>query len=99
MENLENKKMTRKITVLAIFLVALGARSAAQEFGIELNGGLQGTTYSWKNGQTKRLPGGSLGLNYSFRLAQNWNLLTGVTGGLYRTQATLRDGLVFTYDQ
>ena len=91
--------MTRKITVLAIFLLALGTRSVAQELGIELNGGLQGSQYSLQNGQTKLLPGGSLGLNYSFRLARNWNLLTGVTGGLYRTQATLRDGLVFTYDQ
>lgn len=91
--------MTRRFTILAFCFIALTTRSVAQELGIELNGGLQGSQYSLQNGQTKLLPGGSLGLSYSFRLARNWNLLTGVTGGIYRTQATLRDGLVFTYAQ
>jgi OOP family OmpA-OmpF porin len=91
--------MIRKIIGIAVCLIAISIGSHAQELGIELNGGLQGTQYQLQNGRTMPLPGGSLGLSYSFRLGRNWNLLTGVTGGVYRTQATLKDGDVFTYDQ
>jgi OmpA-OmpF porin, OOP family len=91
--------MIRKTIAIAICLTAVTIGSRAQELGIELNGGLQGTKYQLQNGQTIQLPGGSLGLSYSFRLSRHWNLLTGVTGGVYRTQATLNDGVAFTYNQ
>ena len=86
------------IGALACFM-AMITRAGAQELGIEMNGGLQGMHYQLKDGQTKALPGGSLGLSYTFGLSRRWGLLTGITGGLYRTQATLPDGLVFTYGQ
>lgn len=89
--------MTGKIIGIAVCFAAIIARVNAQEFGIELNGGLQGMQYSLKGGQAKLLPAGSLGLNYTFRLSDHLGLLTGVTGGVYRTQATLQDGKVFTY--
>ncbi len=97
--NVEIIKMVRKIVVIAVCLTAIITRSRAQELGIEVNGGLQGTQYQLQNGQNKQLPGGSLGLSYIFRLSSRWGLHTGITGGFYRTQAALPDGVVFTSDQ
>lgn len=91
--------MTRKIVGIAVCLAAFITRAGGQQLGIELNGGLQGTQYQLQNGGVTQLPAGSLGIDYSFRLNSHWDLLTGIIGGLYRTQATLKDGQVFTYDQ
>jgi OOP family OmpA-OmpF porin len=91
--------MVKKIIGIAICLTAIALESGAQELGIELNGGLQGTQFQLQNGQAMQLPGGSLGLSYSFRLGSHWDLLTGLTGGIYRSQATLQDGVVSSYDQ
>src|ERR1700733_11842177 len=91
--------MVRKIVGIAVCLTAIITQSGAQELGIELNGGLQGMRYQLQNGQNKQLPGGSLGLSHIFRLSSRWGLRTGVVGGIYRTQATLQDGVVFTSDQ
>lgn len=91
--------MIRRIAGLTVFLAVVISRSGAQGLGIELDGGLQGTQYQLQNGQTMQLPGGSLGLSYSFRLAGHWNLLTGITGGIYLTQSTLHDGVIFTSGQ
>lgn len=91
--------MIRKIIGIAVCFTAIVSRAAAQELGIELGGGLQGMQYQLQNGLTQPLPGGSLGLNYTFRLSNSWGLLTGISGGLYRTQAGLQDGTVFTYGQ
>jgi len=91
--------MTGKIIGIAFCLAALVTRPSAQGLGIELNGGLQGTKYQLQNGQSQPLPGGSVGLNYTFRLSSRWDLLTGIAGGLYRTQATLRDGVISSTDQ
>ena len=93
---LEGSEMIRRIIALAICFTAITVESVAQELGIDLSGGLQGTQYSLQNGKATLLPGGSLGLSYAFRLGRNWNLLTGVAGGIYRTQATLQDGTAFT---
>lgn len=90
--------MIRKIIGMTVCFAVIIIQANAQEFGIELNGGLQGMQYSLKNGQTKRLPAGSLGLNYTFKLNSRLGLLTGITGGLYRTQITLQDGQTFTYN-
>jgi OOP family OmpA-OmpF porin len=88
--------MIRKTIGVAVFFAAMIMQAGAQGFGIELNGGLQGTRFPLENGQTKALPGTSLGLGYSFRLGNKWVLRTGVTGGLYRTKASLQDSIVFT---
>jgi outer membrane protein OmpA-like peptidoglycan-associated protein len=84
---------------LAVCLAAIINHAGAQELGIELNGGLQGMRYPLQNGESKPLPGGSLGLNYTFQLSKGWGLLTGIAGGLYRTEASLNDGMVLSYDQ
>ncbi|HVU96516.1 MAG TPA: OmpA family protein [Puia sp.] len=70
--------------------------AAAQEFGVELDGGLQGTHYTLTNGQTQPLLGGALGLRYGFRLTPRWNLVSGVSGGIYRTRASLHDGVAYS---
>jgi OOP family OmpA-OmpF porin len=88
--------MIGKIIGVAVCFAAIVTQAGAQELGIELGGGLQGTQYQLQNGQNKLLPAGSLGLSYTFRLSSRWDLVTGITGGLYRTQATLQDGVVFT---
>jgi outer membrane protein OmpA-like peptidoglycan-associated protein len=91
--------MFRKIIGVAVCFTAIFTQAGAQELGIELNGGLQGMKYPLQNGQNKQLPGASLGLSYIFRLSSRWGLHTGITGGLYRTQATLQDNTAFTSDQ
>ena len=90
--------MIGKIIGITVCFAAIIAQTNAQEFGVELSGGLQGMYYPLKNGQTKLLPAGSLGLNYTFRLSSQLGVLTGITGGLYRTQITLQDGQIITYD-
>ena len=61
-----------------------------------MDGGLQGTHYQLQNGATQLRPGGSLSLLYTFRLGSQWGLITGISGGLYRTQATFPDGTAFS---
>jgi outer membrane protein OmpA-like peptidoglycan-associated protein len=91
--------MTRKSIALAAVLSTIFARSSAQELGIELNGGLQGMQYSLQNGTVRQLPAGSLGLTYGFRLGRHLHLLTGLSGGIYRTQASLGDSAVYSSGQ
>lgn len=71
-------------------------KAAAQQLGVELDGGLQGMHYSLQNGQTQPLFGGSAGLRYGFPLNGRVNLVTGASIGVYRTRATLRDGVAFS---
>ncbi len=89
--------MIRKIIGIVICFSAMITQAGAQGLGIELNGGLQGTRYSLQSGQSQGQPGGSLGLSYPFRLGYNWDLLSGVTVGLYRTRASLSDGVFTSY--
>jgi OOP family OmpA-OmpF porin len=91
--------MIRKIAALTLCFIAIVSLAGAQELGIELDGGLQGMRYTLQNGQTKLLPGGSFGVNYTFPLSGGLGLLTGVTAGLYRTQATPQNSLAFSYPQ
>jgi OOP family OmpA-OmpF porin len=88
--------MIRKIPGLAACFTAIVLHAGAQGLSIELDGGLQGTQYQLRNGQNKLLPGGAFGLLYTFRLGPNWGLISGITAGVYRTQATLPDGVVFS---
>jgi outer membrane protein OmpA-like peptidoglycan-associated protein len=87
--------MIRKRIGIIICFAAIITQAGAQGLNISLNGGLQGTQYQFQNGRTQLLPGGSIELTYSFRLGSSWNLLSGFTGGLYRTQASLPDGIAF----
>jgi OOP family OmpA-OmpF porin len=92
--------MIRKIAALTLCFTAIVGLAGAQELGVELDGGLQGMRYTLQNGQAKLLPGGSLGLNYTFPLSDNGlGLLTGITAGLYGTQATLQGSMAFAYPQ
>ena len=91
--------MIHKLILLVCGLVVLAGLADAQGFGAEVDGGLQGMHYTLQNGNTKVLPGGLLGLDYTFRLYKNWGLLTGIQGAIYRTQATLQDGLGFSYNE
>lgn len=91
--------MIRKIAALTLCFTAIAGLAGAQELGIELDGGLQGMRYTPHNSQTRLLPGGSFGVDYTFRLGENLGLLTGVTAGLYRTQATPPQSLAFAYPQ
>lgn len=77
-------------------MAAIILQAGAQGLVIGLNGGLQGTQYTLQGGGRQLLPGGSIDLLYRFRLGGSWDLISGVTGALYRTQATLPDGLAFT---
>lgn len=86
--------MIRTIIGTVILITTLSPQAGAQALNIELDGGLQGTHYTLPNGQVQSQPGGSLGLGYSYRLSGTVDLLTGVTGGIYRTKATLHDGVI-----
>jgi len=88
--------MFRKITGIAVCLTAIVTQAAAQGLSIGLDGGLQGMHYQTTEGTDKLLPGGSLDLLYTFRLKGPWNLVTGLTAGIYRTEATLPDGVALT---
>jgi len=91
-----NHTMISRATGVALFCAASLTQAWAQGLTIEVNGGLQGTQYALRNGQNKPLPAGSLGLLYTFELGRSWGLITGITGGVYRTQATLPYGTTFT---
>ena len=45
------------------------------------------------------IPGGALDLLYTFPVKGRWSLLTGITGGVYRTEARFPDGAVFSDNQ
>ncbi|MDJ1481860.1 OmpA family protein [Cytophagaceae bacterium YF14B1] len=79
-----------------LFFLASPFAASAQEFGVELNGGLQGLKYTLPNSHVRLQPGASLGINYTFPLATKWGLLTGISGSYYATKVTLRDGAVFS---
>lgn len=91
--------MIPKIVGLTVCFTAIVSLARAQQLGLEFDGGLQGMRYPLQNGQTKLLPGASLGVDYVFPLYKGWGLLSGITAGLYRTQAKLQDELAFAYDE
>lgn len=84
-----------KISAWLLFLSGPFAASA-QEFGVEINGGLQGLKYTLPNSHVRLQPGGSLGVNYTFPLASRWGLLAGISGNYYSTKVTLKDGAEFS---
>ncbi|HVS98385.1 MAG TPA: OmpA family protein [Puia sp.] len=99
-----NTKLTGVKTYMAIAgltvcLAVVATPGLGQGFGIEFDGGLQGMQYRLNGRQMMPLPGGSAGVTYGFRLGSRINLRTGLLGGVYRTQATLKDGTSYTYGQ
>lgn len=84
--------MTNKIIYLGMCLSVFCVRASAQEFGVEVNGGMQGLHYD----QGKLKPGGSLGLNYTFPLGAHFSLLTGIQAGYYNAKASVKDGTQFS---
>ena len=91
--------MIRKIAALILCFTAIAGLAGAQELGVGLDGGLQGMRYTLQNGQTKLLPGGSLDVDYTFRIHNGLGLLTGITAGFYRTRATLPGSTALAYPQ
>ena len=87
-------KCTRILTGVILSVTMFQAN--AQEFGVEVNGGLQGLNYTLPNGTAKLQPGGSLACNYTFPLGKRWGLITGIGAGYYATEATLQEGAVFS---
>jgi outer membrane protein OmpA-like peptidoglycan-associated protein len=85
----------KKIGILICF-TAMIIQARSQRLNIELDGGLQGTKYSLPNGKTHPQSGGSLGLSYTYPLRSDLDLIAGISGGIYRTQATLQNGSVFS---
>lgn len=85
--------MTR-LTIF-VFFTGLAVQLQAQGLSVEINGGEQGTHYSLRNGKTSLLPGGSLGLLYTFPIKDGLGVMTGITGAVYRTKAMLPDGALF----
>ncbi|MGN6417379.1 MAG: OmpA family protein [Pseudobacter sp.] len=73
-------------------LTALALTASAQEFGIELNGGLQGLRYKYSGASPGIQSGGSLGVNYLFPFGSRWGILTGIGAGYYNTKTTLNNG-------
>jgi outer membrane protein OmpA-like peptidoglycan-associated protein len=88
------KTLFRILTTGSIMVIAVHAN--AQEFGVELNGGLQGLQYDITGGKAKIQPGGALGFNYTFPLGKRWGLITGLAGGYYNTKTTLDNGSLFS---
>jgi OmpA-OmpF porin, OOP family len=86
--------ITKIIGLIGCFVVLI-SQTDAQGLSIGLDGGLQGTQYSLQGGSNRLLPGGSLDLLYAFHITGRWSLLTGITGGIYRTEARFPDGTAF----
>src|SRR5579872_83128 len=89
-------KMTGRLMGLIACFTAMLPAARAQRLNIELDGGVQGTHYRLPGGSTHILPGGSIGLLYAFPLQSQLDLLTGISAGVYRTEARLPDGTTFT---
>jgi OOP family OmpA-OmpF porin len=82
---------------IAFFYAANLPQAEAQGLTVGLDGGFQGTQYTLLNGRDKPLPAGSVAVLYTFGLGSNWGLITGITGGVYRTQASLPNGTGYNY--
>ena len=88
--------MTRTVIGIVGCLLTLIAHVDAQRLTIGINGGMQGTQFTITGGQTSLKPGGSVSVLYSIPLEGGLDLLTGLSAGLYRTQATLPNGSTYT---
>jgi OmpA-OmpF porin, OOP family len=91
------KIMTSRIAIIGFCLLMCSFNAQSQEFGIELNGGIQGLHFDIPGGsQGKRQTGGRVGVHYIFPLSARFGLLTGIGCGYYNTKATLQNGVTFS---
>ncbi|MBO9201300.1 MULTISPECIES: OmpA family protein [Niastella] len=89
--------MTSKIATIGFCLLMCSFNVQSQEFGIDLNGGIQGLRFDITGGsQGKPQAGGSAGVHYIFPLSARFGLLTGIGCGYYNAKATLQDGATFS---
>jgi OmpA-OmpF porin, OOP family len=89
--------MTIKIATIGFCLLMCSFNGQSQEFGIELNGGMQGLRFDMAGGsQGKPQAGGSAGVHYVFPLSARFGLLTGIGCGYYNTKAILQGGATFS---
>ncbi len=84
---------------IALFSAAILPQAAAGFTHDRVRRWLAGDTIYAAKWRNKPLPAGSVALLYTFGLGGNWGLITGITAGVYRTQATLPDGTSFSYYQ
>ena len=91
------KIMTSKIATIGFCLLMCSFNGHSQEFGIELNGGMQGLRFDIPGGsQGKPQAGGSAAVHYVFPLSARFGLLTGIGCGYYNTKATMQNGATFS---
>ncbi|HEY1202015.1 MAG TPA: OmpA family protein [Niastella sp.] len=89
--------MTSKIAIIGFCLLMCSFNGQSQEFGIEVNGGMQGVRFDNPGGsQSKPQAGGSVGVQYIFPLSAHFGLLAGIGCGYYNTKATLHDGATYS---
>lgn len=67
--------------MLVVCMASLGITS--QEISVYVSGGLQGLNNSYSRGTSTLNVGGNLGFQYSFGIAENFSIITGVEVGLY----------------
>lgn len=91
------KIMTSKIVTIGICLLMCSFKGQSQEFGVELNGGLQGLSFDIAGGgQSKPQAGGSVGVHYIFPLSSHFGLLTGIGCGYYNTKASPQNDATYS---
>ena len=79
-------------TIATLSMLAGISNVNAQEFGVELNGGMQGIQHSPDNASNKLQPGGNIGAHYTFFFGKRWGLFTGIMSGTYQSKTTLNNG-------
>lgn len=89
--------MIPKIAIACLTALSFARNANAQEFGIELNGGMQGLRYDVNNSNRKLQPGGSLGVHYTYHLGKQWGLLAGISASYFNTKVNLQDGTLSSY--
>jgi OOP family OmpA-OmpF porin len=89
--------MTSKIVTIGFCLLMCSFNGQSQEFGIELNGGIQGLRFDiGGGGQSKPQAGGSAGVHYIFPLSSHFGLLTGIGCGYYNTKASPQNDATYS---
>ncbi|MGN6437554.1 MAG: hypothetical protein ACTHMM_13525 [Agriterribacter sp.] len=77
-------------------LLVVSCATAQVQLSLEAKAGMQGLQYKLENSESRPQIGGGIGIGYAYALNDRWQLLTGLSGELFRTNATLKDGAVFS---
>lgn len=81
--------MTGKIATIGFCLLMCSFKGQSQEFGLELNGGIQGLRFDIAGGgQGKPQTGGGVNVHYIFPLSSHFGLLAGIGCGYYNTKVS-----------